>query len=100
MKPYKFTVVFKPEKGQKDVYNVYVPALPGCYTFGESLAEARYNIREAIELYLECLLEEEKPIPKNKKMKVSKKAIVEEIIIGIDFNVKAGFASKGKLVYV
>lgn len=100
MKPYKFTVVFEPEKDQKDVYNVYVPALSGCHTFGESLAEARYNIREAIELYLECLLEEERSIPKDKKVMVPRKAIIEEIIVGVDFDVKAGFTPERKLAYV
>ncbi|HLF16617.1 MAG TPA: type II toxin-antitoxin system HicB family antitoxin [Candidatus Thermoplasmatota archaeon] len=30
-----------------------VPELPGCHTQGETLAEVRENIREAIGLYLE-----------------------------------------------
>ncbi len=34
-------------------YTVYVPALPGCVSEGDSLEQARQNIREAIELYLE-----------------------------------------------
>jgi len=94
MKVYKFTVIFEPEKEQKGVYNAFVPSLPGCLSFGDSLVEARYNIREAIELYLSTLLEEDKPIPKDKKVKVSKNAKVEEIIVGIDFDIKAGFEKK------
>ncbi|MFH1575645.1 MAG: type II toxin-antitoxin system HicB family antitoxin [Candidatus Nealsonbacteria bacterium] len=94
MKIYKFTVVFEPEKGQKGVYNAFVPALPGCLSFGESLIEARYNIREAIELYLSTLLEEDELIPKDKKIKTSKNAEVEEIIVGIDYEIKAGFEKK------
>jgi predicted RNase H-like HicB family nuclease len=94
MKVYKFTVIFEPEKKQRGVYNAFVPALPGCLSFGDSLVEARYNIREAIELYLSTLLEEDKPIPKDKKVKVSKNAKVEEIIVGIDFDIKAGFEKK------
>ena len=31
---------------------MHVPALPGCVSEGDSLDEARQNIREAIELYL------------------------------------------------
>ncbi len=100
MRPYKFTVVFEPEESQKNVYNVYVPALPGCHSFGESLAEAHYNIREAIELYLETLLEEGEPIPRDKKVKVPKKSLVEGIIVGIDFDVKAGFSPERKIAYV
>ena len=34
---------------------VEVPALPGCYSQGESLEETLQNVREAIELYLEVL---------------------------------------------
>lgn len=34
-------------------YTVYVPALPGCISEGDSVDEARANIREAIALYLE-----------------------------------------------
>jgi predicted RNase H-like HicB family nuclease len=34
-------------------YTVFVPALPGCISEGESRDEALANIREAIELYLE-----------------------------------------------
>jgi predicted RNase H-like HicB family nuclease len=41
-------------------YTVYVPALPGCNSEGNTLEEARRNIREAIELYLEP---DEEPAP-------------------------------------
>lgn len=34
-------------------WSVHVPALPGCYSQGESLEEARANVAEAIEAYLE-----------------------------------------------
>ena len=32
-----------------------VPALPGCYSEGESIEESLRNVREAMELYLEVL---------------------------------------------
>ncbi len=44
-------VVFEPS--DEGGYTAYVPALPGCISEGDSLDEARANIREAIELYLE-----------------------------------------------
>lgn len=44
-------VVFEPS--DEGGYTVYVPSLPGCISEGETLEEARDNIREAIELYLE-----------------------------------------------
>ena len=34
-------------------YTIYVPALPGCISEGETRVEALENIREAIELYLD-----------------------------------------------
>ena len=34
-------------------FSVSVPALPGCFSQGETLEEAKENIQEAIELYLE-----------------------------------------------
>lgn len=44
-------------------YVVFVPALPGCHTQGETMEEAETNIKEAIELYLESLEADNKPIP-------------------------------------
>jgi antitoxin HicB len=43
-------------------YSVLVPALPGCVTQGENLAEALERVKEAIEGYLECLEEHGEPI--------------------------------------
>jgi predicted RNase H-like HicB family nuclease len=48
-------VVHEAEEGG---FWVEVPALPGCYSQGESLEEALTNVREAIELYLETLRED------------------------------------------
>lgn len=36
-------------------YTVYIPALPGCISQGDTRDEALANIREALELYLEPL---------------------------------------------
>ncbi len=41
------------EPSDEGGYTVYVPALPGCISEGDTLDEARRNIQEAIELYLE-----------------------------------------------
>jgi predicted RNase H-like HicB family nuclease len=43
--------VFEPS--DEGGYTVYVPSLPGCISEGDTLDEARQNIREAIALYLE-----------------------------------------------
>ena len=44
---------------------VEVPALPGCYSQGESVEETLENVKEAITLYLETLMDEERDIPQN-----------------------------------
>ena len=41
-------------------YVAFVPALPGCHTQGDTLEELVGNVKEAIELYLETVTEEEK----------------------------------------
>ncbi len=99
MKLYKFTAIFTPEGKKSNIYNVSVPALPGCFSFGESLTEARYNIREAIELYLLTLLEDGEIIPQDKKFKIPKNSKAEEIVVGVDFEIRTGFANKFSLVH-
>ena len=42
---------------------VDVPALPGCYSQGESVEESLSNVREAIELYLDTLKDEGQAAP-------------------------------------
>jgi len=48
-------VIEKDEHG----YYAYCPELEGCQSQGDSLEEVIANIKEAIELYLETLSEEE-----------------------------------------
>jgi len=47
----RFRVVLEPS--DEGGFTIYVPALPGCISEGDSEAEAMANIEEAIELYLE-----------------------------------------------
>ena len=44
-------------------YNASVPALPGCFSYGESREEALANIKEAIQLYLDDLEASGEAIP-------------------------------------
>lgn len=60
MKTYKFTVVI--ERVEDGRYLALCPALQGCYTEGESEAEARDLITDAIRLHLEDRLETGEPI--------------------------------------
>jgi len=58
---YRFTAIF--EKEDDGGYHVLCPTLPGCHTQSETIEEGISNIREAIHLYLETLLEDGMPIP-------------------------------------
>ena len=49
----KYKVVLEPQ--DEGGYTVYVPALPGCVSQGETSDEAMANIKEAIEVYRESL---------------------------------------------
>lgn len=56
----KYAVVI--ERG-RDNFSAYIPDLPGCVTTGKTVEEIEHNIREAIELHLEGMLEDGDPIP-------------------------------------
>ncbi|MEE9615178.1 MAG: type II toxin-antitoxin system HicB family antitoxin [Thermodesulfobacteriota bacterium] len=55
--PYKVSIVI--EKDEHGFY-AYCPELDGCQTEGDTLDEVMANAREAIELYLETLPEDER----------------------------------------
>lgn len=67
----KFTVILEPQ--EEGGFTVTVPALPGCISEGETRDEALINIKEAIELYIEVLKEDGKPIPQD---------VGEEVLLG------------------
>jgi predicted RNase H-like HicB family nuclease len=56
-----YTVILKeePEGG----FSVWVPALPGCASQGETREEALANIREAMELYIDTLVQDGLALP-------------------------------------
>ncbi|MEQ8554655.1 MAG: type II toxin-antitoxin system HicB family antitoxin [Cyclobacteriaceae bacterium] len=58
---YKILLRKEPEGG----FTVFVPNLEGCVTYGKDLDEAKINAKEAIELYIESLKEDNLPIPKD-----------------------------------
>ncbi len=60
---YSYSVSFIPDLDEGG-YVVSVPALPGCHTQGDTFREAEANAREAIQVYLESLVETGEPIPR------------------------------------
>lgn len=55
------------EDGRK-AYHAWCPALRGCHTWGHTEAEALTNVREAIELYVEDLLDAGEAVPLDPEM--------------------------------
>ena len=60
MEVYQFTVVIEPDQ---DAFHAYVPALPGCHTFGATVEEAQANIREAIAVHISGMQADGEPLP-------------------------------------
>jgi predicted RNase H-like HicB family nuclease len=58
---HRFTVIF--EREDEGGYHVFCPALPGCHSQGETLEECIENIREAMQLYVESLIEDGLAVP-------------------------------------
>jgi predicted RNase H-like HicB family nuclease len=61
MDRYLFPAVFEP--GELKGYTVSFPDLPGCITEGDSIEEALHMAKEALELFLYNMEEDEEVIP-------------------------------------
>ena len=73
----KYTVILIPELDGG--YSVEVPALPGCYTQGETKEEAISMAKEAIELYLESCRACNEAIPQESGIESLKVAVKEPV---------------------
>ena len=49
--------------GEDGFWVAECPSLPGCISQGENREDAIFNIREAIDLYVEALEEDDLPVP-------------------------------------
>ena len=58
----EFRIILEPDV-EDDGYVAHCPALPGCYSQGDSREEAISNVREAIEAYIGSLRKDGLPIP-------------------------------------
>ena len=65
MKSYIFSVKIEPDEFEdgRPAFHGYCPALPGCHTWGYTHEETLHNIQEAVELYVDHLHAEGRPIP-------------------------------------
>jgi predicted RNase H-like HicB family nuclease len=82
-KDYKFMAVIKP--AEEGGFYAYCPLLPGCTTQGETYAETVANIEDAIQGYIEVMLEVGDLIPQD--------AIVDEgYILDVPVNLPVGLS--------
>ena len=57
----KYTIII--EQGRESGFVAYAPALKGCVSQGKTKAEVLRNIKEAMEAYVEALLEDGFSVP-------------------------------------
>lgn len=63
MKEYFYSVVYTQD--ERGMWTAYVPELKNLASEGDTLEEAQKMIEEAISLYLECLEQDQLPIPES-----------------------------------
>ncbi len=77
MRFYTFEIVIEKE-AEDDGYAAYSPTLPGCFSNGKTIEEAKRNIREAIQQHIEALLAHGQSVPQNERL-----VHVEELTVGV-----------------
>ena len=67
MKSYIFSVVIEEDAFEdgRSAYHAHCPALKGCHSWGHTYEEALTNIQEAVELYVEDLIQAANDVPVN-----------------------------------
>ena len=68
MKVYTYRVIVEPD--ENNTFHAFVPALPGCHTWGETFEEARRNVRDAIDAYLRSLKSDGESIPEDNGVEI------------------------------
>ena len=65
MKSYVFRIVAEQDRFEdgREAWHAFCPDLKGCHTWGHSYEEAMANIREAVELYVQDLLQAGEKVP-------------------------------------
>ena len=74
---YTFEILIEKE-AEDEGYSAYSPSLPGCFSNGLTVEEAKRNIRDAIEQHLQSLLAHGQPIPQSER-----RVHVEELTVGV-----------------
>ena len=69
----EYTVIIQP--AEEGGFWVEIPALPGCFSQGETIEEAIENSKEAIEAHILALKEEHEPVPSEKNFLFGKVSV-------------------------
>ena len=77
MRYFTFEIVIEKEP-EDEGYLAFSPTLPGCFSNGKTIEQAKRNMREAIQQHLESLLEHGDPIPQNEHL-----VHVEELTVAV-----------------
>jgi len=77
VKFYSFAVVIEKEADDEGYY-AWSPSLPGCFSNGRTIEDAKRNMREAVTQHVTALLAHGEPVPQNERL-----VHVEELAIGI-----------------
>lgn len=67
MKFYTFEIVVEKEADDQG-YSAYSPTLPGCFSNGTTVEEAKRNVRDAIQQHIASLLAHGQPVPQNERL--------------------------------
>jgi len=77
MKYYSFQIVIEKEP-EDEGYSAFTPNVPGCFSNGKTIEEAKRNIRQAIEQHLASMLAHGQSIPHNDHL-----VHVEELTVAV-----------------
>ena len=77
MKYYSFQIVIEKEPDDEG-YFAYTPNVPGCFSNGKTIEEAKRNIRDSIQLHLASLLAHDLPVPQDDRL-----VHVEELTVAV-----------------
>lgn len=77
---HRYSVLFEP--ALEGGYTVTVPALPGVITEGDSIAQARDRVREAIAGYLKVLRKHGEPLPMEGKARL-RRPVVQRVAVSV-----------------
>lgn len=64
MKTYSYRIIVEPD--ERKTFHAYVPALPGCHTWGATIEETRKDMRDAIDVYIRSIIADDEHIPEDK----------------------------------